>query len=195
MKKLPISFYTRKATVVAKNLLGKLLVHQTKAGLTSGMIVETEAYIGAYDKACHAYHNHSARTDIMFHPGGIAYVYLIYGMYSCFNVVTGLAGQGDAVLIRALEPVDGLDLMQKRRGRQKNFINLTNGPGKLCQAMDITRELYGAKLQSTKLYLAEYRKIPRSQILISPRRNIDYAEEAKDFLWRFYVKNNPYVSK
>ncbi|MBR2182661.1 MAG: DNA-3-methyladenine glycosylase [Acidaminococcaceae bacterium] len=181
---------------LARRLLGCLLIHRTPDGVAGGMIVETEAYIGAIDKACHAYRNRSERTEIMYHDGGYAYVYFIYGMHYCFNVVTGPEGEGNAVLIRALEPVVGLELMQKRRNT-KTVQNLCSGPGKLCQALAITKNEYGLDLcaADSPLRLLRYRHIPDAQIVATPRINVAYAEEAAAWSWRFYVKENPYVSK
>lgn len=180
---------------LARKLLGCLLVHRTPDGVAGGMIVETEAYIGAIDKACHAYRNQSERTEIMYHDGGYAYVYFIYGMHYCFNVVTGPEGEGNAVLIRALEPVIGLELMQRRRNA-KSVQNLCSGPGKLCQALAITKNEYGLDLCATDspLHLIRYRHIPGAKIGATPRINVAYAEEAAAWPWRFYVKGNPYVS-
>ena len=181
---------------LARRLLGCLLIHRTPDGVAGGMIVETEAYIGAIDKASHAYRNRSERTEIMYHDGGYAYVYFIYGMHYCFNVVTGPEGEGNAVLIRALEPVVGLELMQKRRNT-KTVQNLCSGPGKLCQALAITKNEYGLDLcaADSPLRLLRYRHIPDAQIVATPRINVAYAEEAAAWSWRFYVKENPYVSK
>ena len=180
---------------LARKLLGALLVHRTPDGFAGGMIVETEAYVGAIDKACHAYQNRSERTEIMYHDGGVAYVYLIYGMHYCFNVVTGPAGEGNAVLIRALEPVIGLDLMCRRR-RTKQFTNLCSGPGKVCQALAITKEEYGLDLcvPASPLRIVRFRHIPDNRIVSSPRINVAYAEEAAAWPWRFYIRNNIYVS-
>ena len=189
------SFFCQDTVELARKLLGMLLVHRTIAGVTAGMIVETEAYVGAIDKACHAYRNRSERTEIMFHDGGYAYVYLIYGMHYCFNVVTGSQGEGNAVLIRALEPVAGIGLMQKRR-KTDVLQNLCSGPGKLCQAMGITKNEYGMDLcaAASPLRLVRYRHIPDALIASSPRINVAYAEEAALWPWRFYVKGNPCVS-
>ncbi|MCL2622757.1 MAG: DNA-3-methyladenine glycosylase, partial [Planctomycetaceae bacterium] len=149
-------FYLADAVTVARSLLGKRLVHQSHEGTTAGIIVETEAYAGHDDAACHSYQRKAPvgkhRTNIMFSDGGYAYVYLIYGMYNCFNVVVNKAGNPEAVLIRALEPVEGMQLMAKRRGiaissdRPGNIRKLCNGPGKLCIAMGVTREHYGLDL-------------------------------------------------
>ena len=189
------SFFRQDTVELARKLLGCLLVHRTTDGVAAGMIVETEAYVGAIDKACHAWQNRSERTEIMYHDGGYAYVYLIYGMHHCFNVVTGPEGEGNAVLIRALEPVLGLDLMQRRRNT-KMLQNLCSGPGKVCQALAITKNEYGLDLCDpvSPLRLIRYRNIPDMQIVATPRINVAYAEEAAAWPWRFYVKDNPYVS-
>ena len=189
------SFFRQDTVELARKLLGCLLVHCTTDGVAGGMIVETEAYVGAVDKACHAYRNRSERTEIMYQDGGYAYVYFIYGMHHCFNVVTGLRGEGNAVLIRALEPVLGLELMQRRRNT-KTVQSLCSGPGKLCQALAITKEEYGLDLcdPASTLRLVRFRSIPDNRIVSSPRINVAYAEEAATWPWRFYVKSSPYVS-
>ena len=193
--KMNHSFFRKDTVELARNLLGCLLVHGTPDGVAAGMIVETEAYVGAIDKACHAYRNRSERTEIMYGDGGFAYVYFIYGMHHCFNVVTGPAGEGNAVLIRALEPVIGLDLMRKRRQTNQLQI-LCNGPGKVCQALAITKGEYGMDLcdPAGPLRLVRFRHIPDNRITSSPRINVAYAEEAAAWPWRFYVKDNMYVS-
>ena len=190
------AFFRQDTVELARKLLGCLLVHRTPDGIAGGMIVETEAYVGAIDKACHAYRNRSERTEIMYHDGGYAYVYLIYGMHHCFNAVTGPEGEGNAVLIRALEPVIGLDLMQQRR-HTKTVRHLCSGPGKVCQALGITKNEYGLDLcaADSPLRLICYRNIPEIQIVATPRINVAYAEEAAAWPWRFYVKDNLYVSK
>lgn len=189
-------FFRQDTVELARRLLGCLLIHRTPDGVAGGMIVETEAYIGAIDKACHAYRNRSERTEIMYHNGGVAYVYLIYGMHHCFNVVTGPEGEGNAVLIRALEPVIGIELMCKRR-QTDTLQNLCSGPGKVCRALAITKNEYGLDLcaADSPLRLIRYRHIPDAQIAATPRINVAYAEEAAAWPWRFYVKENPYVSK
>ena len=188
-------FFRQDTVELARKLLGCLLVHRTSDGVAGGMIVEAEAYVGAVDKACHAYRNRSERTEIMYHDGGYAYVYLIYGMHYCFNVVTGPSGEGNAVLVRALEPVIGLDLMRKRR-QTNQLQNLCSGPGKVCQALAVTKEQYGLDLcdPSCPLRLVRFRSIPDDRITSSPRINVAYAEEAAAWPWRFYVKDNMYVS-
>lgn len=193
--KLERDFYTRDTLIVAKELLGKLLVRNSPEGIVKGKIVEVEAYVGSIDKACHAYNDlRSKRTEIMYKNGGHAYVFMIYGMYSCMNVVTNKENLGEAVLIRALEPIDGIELMKKRRNTEK-IKNLTNGPGKLCKALDITKELSGTDLCSNTLYIEDYETISEENIISSKRINIEYAEEAKDFLWRFTIKDNPFISQ
>lgn len=188
-------FYLRDANVVAPELLGKKLVHHSDEGVTSGIIVEVESYIGPYDKGSHAYQNkRTDRTEIQFGPGGYAYIYAIYGMYFCFNVVTNINEKPEVVLVRALEPVDGIELMQQRRSTKKHS-DLCNGPGKLCMAMGITKKQYGFDLCNSELYLEPFVYVEKSSIMVSPRINIDYAGECKDYLWRYYIKDNPHVSK
>lgn len=195
VKLLEREFYQRDANETAQDLLGKLLVHKTAEGITGGVIVEVESYIGPDDKGSHAYLNkRTERTEIQYGPGGFAYVYSIYGMHYCFNVVTNRTEKPEVVLIRALEPIMGIELMQKRR-KTENIRNLCNGPGKLCQAMTITKEQYGYDLCSSELYIESYLNEQEIQIMRSPRINIDYAEECKDYLWRYFIKDNPYVSK
>lgn len=193
--KLKRDFYNRDGLTVSEELLGKTLVHITEEGITKGKIVEVEAYMGAQDKAAHSYGSlRSERTKIQYGEGGYAYVYLIYGMYICMNIVANREAIPEAILIRALEPLEGIELMKKRR--KTDYIKLLcNGPGKLSQAMGITKENYGDDLCGETLYLEDGVVIPKSKILKSKRINIDYAEEAKDYLWRFTIKDNPYVSK
>lgn len=195
MKKLAREFYTRNTLEVARDLLGKVLVHKTPEGITKGKIVEVEAYCGVKDKGAHAYGGlRTERTEIMFGPGGFSYVYLIYGMHSCMNIVTEQKEVPECVFLRALEPMEGIELMKKRRKTDK-VKNLLNGPGKLCQGMGIDRSCYGLDLLGDKLYVEEpVEKGETIEIVASKRINIDYAKEAKDFLWRFSIKDNPYVS-
>lgn len=188
-------FYNRDTLTVAEEVLGKTLVHVTEEGITKGKIVEVEAYIGPQDKAAHSYNNlYSERTKIQYGEGGYAYVYLIYGMYHCMNIVTNRANLPESLLIRALEPLEGIELMKQRR-KTDRLKMLCNGPGKLCQAMGITKENYGDDLCGDVLYLEEGEALEKEQILRSRRINIDYAEEAKEFLWRFSIRDNPCVSK
>ena len=195
--KLPREFYTRTNVVtVARDLLGKLLVvPDAKGQRVSGMIVETEAYRGPLDRAAHSYGGRrTKRTEPMYGIGGTAYVFFVYGMYHQFNVVTNAAEMPHAVLIRALEPVEGIDVMRRRRHGQPDH-NLTNGPGKLCIALGIDRRLDGVDLLGKQAWLEESQKVSRAQIASGPRVGIDYAEEWKEKPWRFWIKNNSFVSR
>ena len=202
MKKLDRDFYLRDPLTIAKELLGKQLVHETQDFRVIGKIVETEAYVGPEDKACHAYGlRRTKRNEIMYHEGGFSYVYLIYGMYYCFNVVTEQKDRPSAVLVRAVEPVDGLEYMSKLRyGIDLPTLSLSqrsgmcNGPGKLCMSMGIGKSENGLDLYGNTLYIYDSHNEPFS-IKSSPRINIDYAEEYKDKPWRFYIDGNKYVSK
>ncbi|MEL7624464.1 MAG: DNA-3-methyladenine glycosylase [Clostridiales bacterium] len=200
MTRLERSFYLKDTVEVARNLLGMILVRQTGEGLTAGRIVETEAYAGAADAACHAARGRrGGRTAVMYGPGGFAYVYLIYGMYYCMNVVTRAEEEPEAVLIRALEPLTGLELMAKRRnirdvGSKKGLHSLCTGPGKLCQAMAIDKDCYGLDLCGSELYIEQGQRPAARDIAATKRINIDYAGEAKDYPWRFLLRDNPYVS-
>ena len=188
------NFYLRDANIVARELLGKLLVHKTEEGTTSGIIVEVESYIGPEDKGSHAYLNkRTVRTEIQFGLGGYTYIYTIYGLHSCFNVVANKEMKPEVVLVRALEPVDGIELMKIRRRTESQKL-LCNGPGKLCEAMGITKKQYGYDLCSSVLFIEPYLNIEKNQIMVSPRINIDYDEECKEYMWRYFIKNNAYVS-
>jgi DNA-3-methyladenine glycosylase len=196
-KNLPREFYTRpNVLTVARELLGKVLVVPARDGTrVSGIIVEAEAYRGPRDRAAHSYGGRrTRRTEPMYGIGGTAYVFFVYGMYNQFNVVTNAAEFPHAVLIRAIEPFEGLELMRKRRHGQPDH-NLTNGPGKLCIAMGIDRKLDGADLLGSSVWLEEGRKIPRSRIGSGPRIGIDYAGEWVDKPWRFWIRDNPFVSR
>ncbi|APV50913.1 3-methyladenine DNA glycosylase [Betaproteobacteria bacterium GR16-43] len=180
--KLPRSFYDRDTIEVARDLLGKLLVHETAGGRRVGRIVEVEAYLGEHDLAAHSSKGRTERTKVMFGPPGHAYVYLIYGMHCCMNVVTQREGHASAVLLRALEPVEGLE------GR-------TQGPGLLCRAMGIDRTLNAVDLTARTLYIASARQEPDITIVKRPRIGVDYAGHWARRLLRFYVKGNAFVSK
>jgi DNA-3-methyladenine glycosylase len=189
------SVYEGGAAEVAPRLLGKLLCHETQEGLSAGMIVEVEAYCGVEDDAAHSFGGRrTARTEAMFGPPGHAYVFSIYGMHRCFNVVTAREGDPQAVLIRALEPVEGLALMAARRGTDDPLL-LCSGPGRLCQALDIGMAQYGLDLCGEELYLSEYRDYSPAEICVSPRVNVDYAEVWRDAPLRFFLKDSPYVSR
>jgi len=196
--KLPRDFYTRpNVLTVARELLGRLLVvPATDRARVSGIIVETEAYRGPQDRASHAYGGRRTdRTRTMYVMGGTAYVYFVYGMYHQFNVVTNLEDVPHAVLVRALEPVEGIGLMRKRR-RGRSDQSLTNGPGKLCIALGIDRKLDGADLLGDRVWIEEGRgRIPPSAIAVGRRIGIDYAEAWVDKPWRFWIRNNPFVSR
>ncbi len=191
--KLCREFYLRSGVEVAKDLIGKKLVHNSAAGLTAGIIVEVEAYMGRIDKAAHAYKGRTARTEITFGEGGFAYIYLIYGRNICMNVVANVKEIPDAVLIRALQPVEGINLMIERR-QKNNLRELCNGPSKLTQAMAITKNHYGVDLCGDELFIETVEDF-QPEIVATPRINIDYAGDAAKFLWRFIQKNNPCVSK
>lgn len=201
LQKLSRNFYGRDSVTVARDLLGKVLVHKTGSQTLRAIIVETEAYGGIPDKAAHSYGGKKTpRTKIMFGDPGFSYVYLIYGIYNCFNIVVAKEGDPQAVLIRALEPLEGLETMAINRYNrayqelsQKQIYGLTNGPGKLCMAMNIDRSLNGEDLSQDTLYL-EARKEEEQKIVEAKRIGIDYAQEAKDYPWRFYLKDNPFVS-
>lgn len=202
MKRLSREFYIDDPEVVGKNLLGKYIIREYDGKRLIGKIVETEAYKAMGDKAAHMNNNKiTERTKISFEVGGHAYIYLIYGMYFCFNVVTCEKGVGGAVLIRGIQPIEGInDMMINRYNKieesKTKIKNLTNGPGKLCNALLIDKTLYGEDLcTSNKLYIEEGEYIKEDEIVYSKRVNIDYAEEAKDFLWRYYIRRNECVSK
>ena len=196
--KIECNFYKQDALSLGKLLLGKILVRNKDGIVTAGKIVETEAYFGVNDKGSHAFGGKKTdRNSIMFEAGGVAYIYQIYGMYYCLNVVTGDKNHPEAVLIRALEPVSGIDLMKDRRNLKDSVIikNLSNGPGKLCIAMDLDKTLNGISLCGDELFLSNPNEKEEFDIVETKRINIDYAEEAKNFLWRFYIKGNKYISK
>jgi DNA-3-methyladenine glycosylase len=198
-RKLPLSFYQQSDVVdIAQQLVGKVLCTRINEGpLTSGIIIETEAYCGRGDKACHA--NNGTRTDrteTMYQAGGISYIYLCYGIHHLFNVVTNVRDKADAILIRAIEPLDGKDEMLKRRSSQKIQPTLTAGPGRLTQALGITTNLDGISLTGNTIWI-EDRNINFSSdsIASSKRIGVDYAGEDANLPWRFYVPNNRWVSK
>ena len=203
MRKLEREFYNRDSASTAKDLLGKFLVHKRNGEELIGKIVEVEAYMGPTDKAAHSYGNRRTdRNEVMYGPPGYAYVYIIYGMYNCMNVVVEQPGKPQAILIRALEPVKGLEAMAQFRYKKKyeelskrQVLGLTSGPGKLCISLNIDRSHNGEDLCGDNIYILEDDKKEEFEIAATPRINIDYAEEAKDFLWRFLIKGNPYVSK
>ena len=181
MRKLPRDFYDRDAIAVARDLLGKCLVHRAEGDDRVGRIVEVEAYLGPHDRAAHSSRGLTARTRIMFGPPGHAYVYLIYGMYQCMNVVTESEGKASAVLLRAVEPVH-------------NVAGRTQGPGLLCRAMAIDGRLNGHDLLSREFHIADDGTRVAS-IVKRPRIGVDYAGHWAKRLLRFYIRGNPYVSR
>ncbi|MDN5339898.1 MAG: DNA-3-methyladenine glycosylase [Euryarchaeota archaeon] len=194
---LPPSFYERDTVTVAKDLLGCLLVRQDEAGTTMGWIVEVEAYLRD-DPAAHSYRGETPRNQAMFGPAGHAYVYRIYGLHTCFNVVTGPEGTGEAVLVRALEPAVGIELMQARRGTDDPFA-LASGPGKLTQALNITMDLDGTSLSDGPLQVWAPESLPDrrpegwpGEIVQTTRIGIT---KAADLPLRFYLNGNRYISR
>lgn len=197
-------FFKGDCLSLSKELLGKILVRNINGLELKGRIVETEAYIGKIDKASHAYNGRrTARTETLYAEGGVTYVYLIYGMYHCFNVITGKKDEAEGVLIRALEPLNEFDYLSEKRFNKNNYnelnksqrLGLTNGPGKLCKAFSIDKSLINNPLYiKEELYIIDD-GFKEFEIVETTRIGIDYAEEAKYFPWRFYIKDNPYVSK
>jgi len=195
--KLPREFYTCSDVLeVARDLLGKKLVVPNRNGArVAGIIVETEAYRGPEDKASHAYNGRrTRRTETMYGLGGTAYVYFVYGMYHQFNVVTNVEDVPHAILVRAVEPVEGLDIIRRRR-RGRVGHELTSGPGRLCVAMGIDRKLDKADLLGDRVWIEEGVSVSRRQIARGPRIGIDYAEEWVKKAWRFWIRDNPFVSR
>lgn len=197
LDKLDRNFYIRDVLTVARELLGKILVKNDGDKIYTGRIVEVEAYNGAIDEAAHTFAGRTPRNEIMFGIGGYLYVYFTYGMYFCSNIVTGKEGHGEAVLLRGLEPLEGLEYMGVNRfGKNvltdKELMNLTNGPGKLCKALDIERKNNGTDLLGDNICLVDQKKVPENKIAVSTRIGIS---RSIDLPWRFYVKDNPYVSR
>lgn len=199
--KLERSFYERDTLIVAKELLGLVLVHMGPEGVTKGKIVETEAYMGPEDKGAHSYGGkHTPRMDPLYKTGGFAYIYQLHGYNYCLNVVTQKENIPQAVLIRAIEPVEGIELMIKRRNidvsTKSKFKNLTNGPSKLCHAMGIDTSLNGIDLCGDEIFITFGTSSNDNEEIVSTKRiHIDYAEEYKDKPWRFLLKGNEFVSK
>lgn len=197
MKPLPEDFYTRKNVLeVTRDLLGKVLITEFQGVRTSGKIVEAEAYEGATDRACHAYANRrTARTEPMFWRGGHSYVYLIYGIHPMFNIVSNLEGTPHAILIRGLEPLKGVDLMQIRRKKKNIDHTLTAGPGSLARALGITTAHTGLPLVDPPIWVEDQGfGVPREEIITSERVGVDYAGEDAKLPYRFRIKNNPWTS-
>ena len=174
-------------------MLGTVLECETEGGIASGIIVETEAYLGEHDLACHAVVGRTARTAYLYGPPGIAYVYFIYGMYWCFNAVTRAEGLPSAVLVRAVEPLNGIELMRKRRPRANHTVDLTNGPGKLCAALGITGAMNGLSLRRQPIVIREGEPVAEGDIDVTTRIGIAPARSA-DWPLRWIVKENRFVS-
>jgi DNA-3-methyladenine glycosylase len=189
---LESTFYDRATEVVARELLGAVLEFRTPDGIASGRIVETEAYLGEHDLACHAAVGRTARTAPLYGAPGIAYVYFIYGMYWCFNAVTRAVDHPSAVLVRALEPLEGIELMHRRRPSVKRVVDLANGPGKLCLALGITGEQTWHPLQKPPLVIRRGEPVADERVLITPRIGITKWADAP---LRWIVADSPYVSK
>ncbi len=202
MKKLNRKFYSRDTLTVAKELLGKILVHNTEGHILKGRIVETEAYLGLKDKAAHSYGGKiTKRVETMYGKPGIAYVYIIYGIYFCLNIITVKEGVPEGVLLRGIEPVKNIEQMAKYRFNKEiedltNYQkkNISNGPGKLTMAMNIDKDLNKEDLCKNKLYIEDGGE-ESFNIIERKRIGIEYAKEAIDYPYRFYIENNPYVSK
>jgi DNA-3-methyladenine glycosylase len=188
---LQVSFYDRPTEVVARELLGAVLEHRTVQGTVRGMIVETEAYVGPEDPACHAAAGITPRTRILYGPPGRAYVYFVYGMHWCFNAVTREEGHGSAVLVRAIEPLRGQALMRRRRQVDRD-VDLTSGPARLCDAFGITGDHNNLRLDRGPLRILRGAAVPDEHILVTPRIGI---RKAADWPLRFLVKGNPFVSR
>lgn len=182
MQKLSREFYDRDTIIVAQELLGKYLIHKTDSLEQVGKIVEVEAYLGPHDLAAHSARGLTNRTKVMFGPPGYAYVYMIYGMYYCMNVVTEREGHAAAVLLRAVEPI-------------KNITARTQGPGLLCKAMQINKKLNSHDLTSDNFYIATFPKLDSFVTIKKPRVGIDYAGSWAKKLLRFYIKGNPFISR
>jgi DNA-3-methyladenine glycosylase len=186
-------FFRRDTITVAKELPGKILIRRIdKNKYLAGKIVEVEAYIGEHDPACHAYQKKSGRCSILYEDGGTIYVYFIYGNYYCFNIVTETKGIGSAVLIRAIEPLEGVEIMKTNRPGIKSIYDLTNGPSKFCLAFDIEKKFNNQKLSSEGIFISNSLKKEDFEIKISKRIGINKGEH---FPYRFFIKNNPFVTK
>lgn len=196
MKKLSLSFYLRDDVVkIASELLGKVLVTTWNNEYTSGRIVETEAYAGQWDKASHASKGKTPRTSVIFEKGGTAYVYLCYGIHEMFNIVTNKQGVPHAILIRAVEPIGGIDIMLRRTGKKNFDESLARGPGNVGKAFGFHRRQCGHSLQSEELYIADdgY-SVDKKLIVASPRIGVDYAGDDALLDYRLYIKDNKFVS-
>ena len=189
---LPRAFYDRETEIVAREMLGAILECRTDDGIASGIIVETEAYVGEHDPACHAAVGRTRRTEPLYGRPGLSYVYFIYGVHWCFNAVTRAEGLPSAVLVRAVEPLEGIELMKERRGPKIHGINLTNGPGKLCAALGIDGRMNSLSLQRGPLVIREGDRVADDRVITTTRIGIT---KAADWQLRYYIADNPYVSR
>jgi DNA-3-methyladenine glycosylase len=195
-QKLSKEFFTRNLNTVAKELLGKIFIRNLYGKILAGKIVEVEAYDGSVDEAAHTFRGKTKRNEVMFENGGLLYVYFTYGMHFCCNVVTGKANEGKALLIRALEPLEGIEQMSlnrfgKKEISHKELINLINGPAKVCQAFKIARKENGTDLTGNEIFICDSTKLRTSEIGVSTRIGI---KKSIDLPWRYYIKDNPFVS-
>ncbi|MCW3107515.1 MAG: DNA-3-methyladenine glycosylase [Segetibacter sp.] len=196
-KKLPLSFYERTDVVtITKELVGKILVTNFDNKLTAGRIVEAEAYNGPFDKAAHSYNNRrTKRTEVMFSHGGVAYIYLCYGIHQMFNIVTNVKDVPNAILIRAVEPLAGIDIMLERTNKTIHSFDLTRGPGNVAKALGLHTSQTGMSLHSNNLYIADDEfRYNQNEIIATSRIGVDYAAEDALLSYRFIVKGNKYVS-
>ena len=189
---LPRDFYDRETEIVAREMLGSIIECRTPDGTASGMIVEAEAYVGEHDPACHAAVGRTKRTAPLYGRPGLSYVYFIYGVHWCFNAVTREEGLPSAVLVRAIEPIGGIDLMRTRRGPRGQGVNLTNGPGKLCEALGIDGAMNDLSLQKYPLVIRAGASLRDEDVAVGPRIGIT---KAADWPLRFFIRGNQWVSK
>ncbi|MEE2858481.1 MAG: DNA-3-methyladenine glycosylase [Candidatus Neomarinimicrobiota bacterium] len=196
MPKLNKEFYERSnVLLISRELLGKVLCTNYNGKLTSGIIVETEAYAGVIDKASHAYNNKKTnRTKIMYDSGGVAYIYLCYGIHHLFNVITNSKNIPHAILIRAIEPINGIETMLTRRNKKNKDYTLTSGPGSLTKALGITINDSGKSLMSNLIWIENQKNINENNVISSPRVGIQYAKDDISNPWRYRIKNNPWTS-
>lgn len=196
--KLPLSYYLNQDVIfLARDLLGKVLFTEINGNVTAGIIVETEAYFGVLDKASHAYGGRrTERTETLYSPGGVSYVYLCYGIHHLFNIVTSTEGEPHAVLIRAVEPLIGKEIMEFRRNMPASKTAISSGPGSAAKALGIDRSFNKKDLTDNEIWIEDHRiRYSDQEIVAGPRIGVAYAQEDALLPWRFYIKGNPYVSK
>jgi DNA-3-methyladenine glycosylase len=197
MSKLKREFYTRNDVVeISKDLLGKVLVTNVNGIVTKAKIVETEAYCGRNDRAAHSFQKRTPRTEVMYDTGGKVYTYLCYGIHTLFNIVTNEKNLADAVLVRAVEPIESIDAVLERRNQTKLKRMVSDGPGKVSKAMDISLDHYGLDLIDNDIFIEDHKIIIHDQEIIESHRvGVDYAGEDALRNWRFRVKGNPFIGK